>query len=317
MSSDRNMAHLVAGMETEDIPPVAPGGQQTAIIDGRRINVLTWGDPADPPILLIHGLRDHARNWDWIAGALAARHYLIAPDLRGHGDSDWACSGAYGTAEYVLDLAEVVIALGLERFAIVGHSLGGVLGLRLAAAFPERVAAFAGVECIEMPIVRDEQKDPKPYPVRLRGWIGETRRRRSRQPRDYPTLADAVARMREEQPLLDAGTVEHLARHAVSANPDGSVRWKFDPAVFPRAPEDARGLDLDDILDAVRCPVLLAYGDASWIPVPATSRLGRLHEHRVVRYPGASHSLHHQCRADFLRDISTFLQSHYESQTHA
>lgn len=300
-----------------DFLPVAPGNKCSITVDGRRINVLTWGDPANPPVLLIHGLRDHARNWDWIAGALAGRYCLVAPDLRGHGDSDWACSGAYGTAEYVLDLAEVVIARELDRFSIVGHSLGGVLGLRLAAAFPERVAAFAGVECIEMPIVRDEQKEPKPYPVRLRGWIDETRRRRSRQPRDYPTLADAVARMREEQPLLDEGTVEHLARHAVTTNPDGSVRWKYDPAVFPRAPEDARGLDLDDILDAVRCPVLLAYGDASWIPVPAASRLARLRDHRVVRYPGASHSLHHQCRVDFLKNISDFLHSHHESQNHA
>lgn len=284
---------------------------------GCRLNVLEWGDPAQPKVMLIHGLRDHARSWDWIASELATDYHVFAPDLRGHGDSDWTGEGSYGIANYVLDLADIIDALGLERLALVCHSLGGVLGLRLAAAYPDRIAAFCGIECIELPIVRDEQVSPKPFPVRLRGWIDEERKRRARTPRSYSSLAVATERMQQEQPLLDHQTIIHLAQHAIVTNPDGSVRWKFDPAVRPRPPEDAKGHDLDDILDAMSCPVLLAYGLASWIPIPAKERLARLRDHRIVTFAGASHWLHHQCREDFLREIREFLKSRFESPDHA
>jgi pimeloyl-ACP methyl ester carboxylesterase len=286
-------------------------------IDGRRLNVLEWGEVGKPAVMLVHGLRDHARNWDWIANELAADYHVIAPDLRGHGDSDWTGVGTYGITDYVIDLADIIDALGLGRLALVCHSLGGVLGLRLTASFPERIAAFCGIECVELPIVRDDQVNPKPFPVRLRGWIEDERKRRARQPRSYPSFAAARERMQEEQPLLDAATIAHLAKHAIVSNPDGSVRWKFDPAVRPRAPEDAKGHDLDDILDAIECPVLLAYGDASWIPIPGEKRLARLRDHRVITFAGASHWLHHQCREEFLREMREFLKARFESQYHA
>lgn len=286
-------------------------------VDGRRLNVLEWGTAGKPVVMLVHGLRDHARSWDWIANELAADYHVFAPDLRGHGDSDWTGVGTYGIANYIIDLADIMDALDLGRFALVCHSLGGVLGLRLCASFPERIAAFCGIECIELPIVRDDQINPKPFPIRLRGWVEDERKRRARTPRSYASLAAARDRMQEEQPLLDVETIAHLSRHAIVSNPDGSVRWKFDPAVRPRAPEDAKGHDLDDILDAIECPVLLAYGDASWIPIPAEKRLARLRDHRVVTFAGASHWLHHQCREDFLRETREFLKARFESQDHA
>lgn len=296
--------------------PAEPESRHVAV-GGKRLHVLDWGGCGKPVVMLVHGLRDHARSWDFIARELARDYRVIAPDLRGHGDSDWFGVGAYGVPDYVIDLADIIDALGLERMALVCHSLGGVLGLRLAAAFPERIAAFCGIECIELPIVRDDQLAPKPYPVRLRGWIEDERKRRMREPRSYASLAAATQRMRDEQKLLDPQTIAHLARHAVTLLPDGSVRWKFDPAVRPRAPEDAKGHDLDDILDAIRCPVLLAYGDASWIPLPSAKRLARLRDHHVVTFAGASHWLHHQCREDFLRETRDFLKTRFESQDHA
>lgn len=286
-------------------------------VSGKRLHVLDWGGSDKPVVMLVHGLRDHARSWDFIARELARDYRVIAPDLRGHGDSDWSEVGAYAIPNYVIDLADILDALGLDRVALVCHSLGGVLGLRLAATFPERIVAFFGIECVELPIVRDDQINPKPYPARLRGWIEDERKRRSREPRSYPSLAAATQRMQEEQKLLDSETIAHLARHAVVVSPDSSIRWKFDPAVRPRAPEDAKGHDLDDILDAIRCPVLLAYGDASWIPVPSAKRLARLRDHRIVIFPGASHWLHHQCREDFLRETRDFLKPRFESQDHA
>ena len=55
-----------------------------------KLHYVDWGNPEKPPLLLIHGGRDHARNWDWVAQDLRRDYHIIAPDLRGHGDSQWA-----------------------------------------------------------------------------------------------------------------------------------------------------------------------------------------------------------------------------------
>src|SRR5947209_18151539 len=58
-----------------------------------RLHYVDWGNPAKPPLLLVHGGRDHCRNWDWVAGALHQDWHVLAPDLRGHGDSQWSPDG--------------------------------------------------------------------------------------------------------------------------------------------------------------------------------------------------------------------------------
>lgn len=289
----------------------------TVAVDGRRIHVATWGDPGAPAVLLVHGMRDHCRSWDFLAPGLAERYRVIAPDLRGHGDSDWAGADGYSLPAYVADLADVTEALGLQRYAVVGHSLGGALGLRLTAAFPERVVAFAGVECIELPIQRDEAREPKPYPIRLREWLGRRQAALGRPPRHYPSIEAACERMQQEQPDLPPAMIRHLVEHAVAFDTGLGWRWKFDPAVRLRAPEDQRAADLDEVLDAVECPVLLFYGDAGWIPVPGAARLGRLRQHTISHYPGAGHWLHHQFTERFLAETLAFLDANCRTDQHA
>lgn len=276
---------------------------------GLRIHVACWGDPGKPALFLLHGMRDQCRGWDWIARALASEYRIFAPDLRGHGDSGWAGSGSYTLASYVLDLEDISAALGLSRFAIVGHSFGGAIGLRYTSAFPERVIGFAGIECIELPIQRDHRATPRPHPAHLRAWIDSERQRRRRAPRHYATLADCELRMHAENRGLSDATVAHLARHAVIANTDGSWRWKYDNAARMRPPDDVDARDLDEMLDAIACPVLLAYGTASWVPLPPHERLSRIRQLSLVEFPGSSHWLHHTSREDFTSAVRSFLSS--------
>ncbi|MEL0253103.1 MAG: alpha/beta fold hydrolase [Novosphingobium sp.] len=65
--------------------------------------------------MLIHGMRDHCRSWDWIAAVLAQKFRIIAPDLRGHGDSDWAGRDGYALPAVAADSAVVAVGCGLER----------------------------------------------------------------------------------------------------------------------------------------------------------------------------------------------------------
>ena len=67
-----------------------------------RLHFVDWGNEDKPPLLLVHGGRDHARSWDWVARELRDDYHVIAPDLRGHGDSAWAIGGHYTVQEFVL-----------------------------------------------------------------------------------------------------------------------------------------------------------------------------------------------------------------------
>lgn len=279
---------------------------------GLKLHVSCWGDPELPALLLLHGMRDHSRSWDWVAGELASQYRIYAPDLRGHGDSGWSGSGAYNLPDYLIDLEDIVGALGLEKLAIVGHSFGGALGLRYASAFPEKVIAFSGIECVELPILRDQRKQPVPHPSRLRGWIEATRAARLRQPRDYSSLEDAEKRMADENLGLPTETISHLVKHGVIATNHGNWRWKYDNAARLRAPDDADGSDIDQMLEALICPVMLAYGTASWVEIPPQERLARIRQLSLIEFPGASHWLQHTSREAYIDAVRTFLTHNFE-----
>ena len=73
-----------------------------------RLHYVDWGNPEAPPLLLVHGGRDHCRNWDWVAQALRDDWHVICPDLRGHGDSQWSPDGNYAMSSYIYDLDQLI-----------------------------------------------------------------------------------------------------------------------------------------------------------------------------------------------------------------
>ena len=105
-----------------------------------RLHYVDWGNLEAPPLILVHGGRDHCRSWDWVALALRDRYHVIAPDLRGHGDSQWVIGSGYAMIDYVYDLAHLVRQQDLAPVTLLGHSLGGRISLEYAGIYPERVA---------------------------------------------------------------------------------------------------------------------------------------------------------------------------------
>jgi lipase len=103
-----------------------------------RLHVHEWGDPGAPPLVCLHGVTAHGARFRRLADdRLGARFRVLAPDLRGHGRSDWEPPWRLET--YVADVLETLDALGVGSAAFMGHSFGGRLILELAAAAPERV----------------------------------------------------------------------------------------------------------------------------------------------------------------------------------
>jgi esterase len=110
-------------------------------VNGLRLHYLEWAKVGAPVLLMLHGLRGTAHGWDGVAGPLADRFHIYALDQRGRGDSDWAPNAEYRADAYVSDIEQLVENLGLERFILVGHSMGGSNTILYTARHPERVIA--------------------------------------------------------------------------------------------------------------------------------------------------------------------------------
>jgi alpha-beta hydrolase superfamily lysophospholipase len=75
---------------------------------GLRLHYVDWGNETAPPLILVHGGLDHCRNWDAIARELQPHFHIMAPDLRGHGDSEWAKGSSYSLTDHVYDLSRLI-----------------------------------------------------------------------------------------------------------------------------------------------------------------------------------------------------------------
>lgn len=104
---------------------------------GIRLACRVWGLPGAPPLVLLHGLGEGAADWVKVAPAFAAHRRVYAPDLRGHGRSNWP--GDYSVELMSKDLLGFLDALKLDRVDLIGHSMGGLVAYLLAGDHPERV----------------------------------------------------------------------------------------------------------------------------------------------------------------------------------
>ena len=111
--------------------------------NGLRLHYVDWGNAAASPLILVHGGLDHCRNWDAIARELQPHFHVVAPDLRGHGDSEWAKGSSYSLVDHVYDLSCLMRCADLQDAAIVGHSLGGMISLAYAGTYPDRISRLA------------------------------------------------------------------------------------------------------------------------------------------------------------------------------
>ncbi len=273
-----------------------------------RLHYVDWGNPDAPPLLLLHGGRDHCRNWDWIAQALCDRYHIIAPDLRGHGDSAHSSDGYYTMEGFVYDLAQIIHQLGLAPLNIVAHSLGGNIAVRYAGLYPENVRKLVSIEGLgDAPAVVAERRKT-PVFERMRNWIDQQRTMSSRMPRRYASIEEALQRMMQENPHLTSERARHLTVHGVIQNEDGSYSWKFDNylRVFP--PVDISQRDKEQLWQRISCPTLLVYGKQSWASNPAEDgRAAHFRNARVSLYDNAGHWVHHDRHDDFLAEVEAFL----------
>lgn len=252
-----------------------------------------WSPRAAPTVLLIHGHLDIARTWDPVAARLAARGMrVLVPDLRGHGDSEWGPAGvSYQFWDFVADLADVIAATQTQRAMVAGHSLGALLALAYAAAFPrnvERLALLEGVAGMAEPVGNPAAE-----------FVDHMRRMRLLAQRGrelYSDPADAAGGMRKADPLATEESIQRMIEHGTHSA-SGGVVFKHDPRLSILSPLFFAGADARSFLRGLTCPLLALDGgrsghrNGSSRVQPLSELVRQLSSTQPVVIPDAGHSL--------------------------
>lgn len=236
-------------------------------VDGCTVRYHRMGDSREDPLILIHGAMAHSGWWHSAAAYLAPFHSLVLLELSGHGDSEHR--DQYDFYTWSKEVRAVIAALGADRVSLVGHSMGGLLTLHVAATYPDVVRA---VVCVDSAVI------PRPQIPR-----------RATEVKFYPTRAEGIRnfRLRPRATCADSQTLSVIASQGLRETSRG-WRWKFDPAVAHRIPRDVLNASIAEI----RCPIGFVYGASSEVASRATvERLAELHGKAVpsVAVAGAFH----------------------------
>jgi pimeloyl-ACP methyl ester carboxylesterase len=281
-----------------------------------RIHFRDWGDPHLPPLVIVHGLRDHSHSFDGLARGLLDRFHVFALDLRGHGDSE--TTPYYGFGHFVLDLHNLIRALRLERPVLVGHSMGGEIVATYAGSFPDRPAKVVMVEGLGPPLFDMDEET---------AWTIAGFARIDRALTGHPGLADldaAYRRLRERNPRLPEGKARELALLGTRAREDGTLEWKFDAMLATLSVGGPFNLEYAMAWwRRITAPTLVVHGAESgefWRERPGAiylepedlqHRLACFRNASFVEIPGAGHMVHFDRPRELVTAIRTFLlESH-------
>ena len=269
-----------------------------------RLAYWVWGDADKPPLLLVHGNRDHSRSWDRIAEAFCDRYRVVACDLRGHGDSQWTRGSHYELPEFMLDLVALIDLLG-GRVSVVAHSMGGRATLLAAGTFPERFERIVAIEGTGGYRTNTLPRGAE----RMRAWAQHARAQERREPRVYRLFADAVERVREANPRLSQEMAEHLARWGAHAI-DGGFVWKYDPWMYTGNDLEVPPQEYHTYWSTIAAPVLHLIG-SDGVDRRGT-RDGRpietfFMDARATVIPDSGHWVHHDQPEATIAAIRAFL----------
>jgi pimeloyl-ACP methyl ester carboxylesterase len=268
-------------------------------LGGLDAHYLHWGAPSDPPLLMLHGLRSYAATWEPLAQELARDHWVLALDFRGRGQSAWDPERRYFTETYVADVEEWVRHLGLRRFSIVGHSMGGTIGYVYAARHPGEVTRLVVEDIGPGSSTNTEGAD-------------RVRREMTSTPQWFPTLEAARDFWRRTRPGMPDAAIQSRVEHTLD-EVDGRWIWRLDMSGIAEARlsgDPAQGIDLWACVESLRCPTLVVRGaDSDFLPELTCAEM-------VARQPllswqtiaAAGHYVHDDNPEDYIEAVSRFLR---------
>jgi pimeloyl-ACP methyl ester carboxylesterase len=252
-------------------------GSRSAFVDARglRFHYLEWGDAAAPPVVLLHGLTGHAHTWDHVAEPLSRTHHLFVPDQRGHGDTQHADS--YDTQDFVDDLEALCERWRLERFALVGLSMGGHNAIAYTAAHARRVSRLC---IVDIAPAMDRSRAPNWEVISKLAESGHV---------PYRTFEEAFVAARAGNQTAPDENLRYRTMCNLNEQRDGTLVLKYDP----KAPSLWRPADLWERVPAIAVPVLIVRGGLTTVlPRAQADRMAAAFPNaELVEVPDSGHSV--------------------------
>jgi pimeloyl-ACP methyl ester carboxylesterase len=250
-------------------------------VNGLNLHYLDWGNVGAPPVVCVHGYTSSAEAFNALARHFHDRFHIVAPDVRGHGESAWSPDGAYQYRDQVSDLAKLVDQLGLTRFTLIGTSMGGIIAVAFAAAHAARLAGL---------VINDIGPDVEGGSQRITQTVGS-------RPEEFETLEAAMVYRREVSPVTATRPMSdqrEVALGVLRQRTDGRWVWKMDPAyIRQRVQHGAPSRPaLWPVLKSLPCPTLVVWGTESDVLLEAQARrmVGVLPRGELVTVPGVAHA---------------------------
>lgn len=250
--------------------------------NGLRLHYLDWGTAGRPPLVLLHGLTGNAHNFDQVAPRFIERYHVLAPDVRGRGDSDPSPDRVYQLEHYRDDLRAFIELLDLGPVSLLGISMGGLISIAYAGAYPDTVARIA-LDDIGPDI------DPRGLQRIFTYLVGA--------PTEFDDIASAARWLQQAAGYFDevneAEMIEYT-RWSLKQAPNGKWVWKLDPAIrdVQFQLKHPSQIVLWDEFAKIRCPMLILRGATSDVLKQETvaKMQAALPEVEAVEVPGIGHA---------------------------
>ena len=264
-------------------------------VNGMRFHYLDWGNAGKPKMVLFHGGAQTAHSWDFFALAMRDEYHIVAPDQRGHGDTEWSEQGDYATHFHVADMKALTDAIGYDQFVRVGLSMGGHNAYSLAAHHPEKVRGLIIVDV--GPETMD--KGRKHIQEFLEGSY------------EFDSFDWLVQRVQQYNPRRPEKQIRGSLLNNLKPLPDGRWTWKHDRrrGIRQRAGGEMTDKAWEEI-KMLRCPTLIVRGKESDVFAPETAQkmLGLIPGSRLVEVPKAGHLVQGDNPVEFERVAREFLK---------
>jgi pimeloyl-ACP methyl ester carboxylesterase len=267
--------------------------ERTVEARGLSFHYVEWGETGAPAIVLLHGLSAMCRIWDPLGLALQDRFRLIALDQRGHGGTSWPDPPAYSTDDYVADLEALADSWGLDRFALIGLSMGGMNAMAYAARHQERLTHLVPIDI--RPAINADKRP---------GLVQD----KSVAEQGHSALAslDAAFTLRKlTHPNTRDEIIRHHVQHLCKPLVDGGWTYKHDA----RVSYYWRPGNLWDELPNIRVPVLIVRGGRSEVlPLEMAAQMRDAFPNaELVTIAEAGHTVPEDQPEQFIAAVERFL----------
>jgi len=279
-------------------------------VRGLRHHVRCWGEPDAPKLIMLHGWMDVSASFQFAVDELKDDWYVMAPDWRGFGLSEWA-KEVYWFPDYVADLDCLLEHISPDNPAtIVGHSMGGNVAGLYAGIRPERVSCLLLAEGFGLPPI-----SPTRAPRRMQKWLSQIEKAPTLRP--YASLQEVASRLMVNTPDLGEAHANFLAPHWAKEVAPGRFELRADPLHKMVNPVLYRTEEAIAIWNQITAPVLWIHSSTDWVKRFLKEDDQLLEKYRAAygqltecRIEGASHMMHHDQPVKFAKVIEDFLGKH-------